>query len=309
MAAPITARDDVQPVSNERLDRILTGLVTLLPVLCLGFVAWQLWSRVLGWSDLIVFAIMYVATGLGVTVGFHRLFTHRSFKTGRTVTAILAILGSAAIEGPLISWVADHRKHHTFSDKEGDPHSPHVDHGVGLGGAVRGLVHAHVGWLFIHTQRGLKTRYAPDLLANRLVRRISDTFLLWVALGLLVPFLLGWAIGGSWRYGLTGLLWGGAVRMLLLHHATYSINSLCHFFGGRRFRTDDHSRNLPWLSLFTFGEAWHNNHHAFPTSARHGMRAWQLDPSAWVIWTLERTGLAWDVVRISPERQAARLAA
>jgi stearoyl-CoA desaturase (delta-9 desaturase) len=308
MAASVQQRDDVQPVANETLDRIATGAVTVIPVLALGLVAWQLWHKWLGWSDLIVFAVMYVFTGLGVTVGFHRLFTHRSFKTGKAVRAILAVLGSAAIEGPVISWVADHRKHHVFSDKPGDPHSPHVDHGVGLRGALRGLWHAHVGWLFIHTQRGLKTRYAPDLLADPVVSYISRTFVLWVLAGLAAPFLLGWAIGGTVAEGLTGLLWGGAVRMLVLHHATYSINSLCHFFGRRRFATDDESRNLRWLSVFTFGEAYHNNHHAFPTSARHGLSRWSFDPSAWVIWGLEKTGLAWDVVRISPERQSTKLA-
>jgi stearoyl-CoA desaturase (delta-9 desaturase) len=308
MTATQTARDDVQPVANENLDRFLTGTVTVLPILALGVVAWQLWSSWLGWSDLIVFAIMYVSTGFGITVGFHRLFTHRSFKTGKVVRAILAALGSAAIEGPVISWVADHRKHHNYSDKPGDPHSPHVDHGHGLKGALRGLFHAHVGWLFIHTERGLKSRYAPDLLKDPIVSFISRTFVLWVAAGLVVPFFLGWAIGGSVATGLTGLLWGGAVRMLVLHHATYSINSLCHFFGRRRFTTEDESRNLWWLSFFTFGEAWHNNHHAFPTSARHGLSRWNFDPSAWVIWGLEKTGLAWDVVRVSPERQAAKLA-
>jgi stearoyl-CoA desaturase (delta-9 desaturase) len=308
MAATAQQRDDVQPVANETLDRIVTGAVTLVPILALGLVAWQLWHKWLGWSDIIVFAVMYVLTGLGVTVGFHRLFTHRSFKTTNAVRAVLAVLGSAAIEGPVISWVADHRKHHVFSDKPGDPHSPHVDHGVGVRGALRGLLHAHVGWLFIHTQRGLKTRYAPDLLADPVVSYVNRTFLLWVAAGLAAPFLLGWAIGGTVAEGLTGLLWGGAVRMLVLHHATYSINSLCHFFGRRRFNTDDESRNLRWLTLFTFGEAYHNNHHAFPTSARHGLSRWSWDPSAWVIWGLEKTGLAWDVVRISPERQAAKLA-
>jgi stearoyl-CoA desaturase (delta-9 desaturase) len=309
MAATASQRDDVQPVANENLDRFLTGTATVLPILCLGVVAWQLWSSLLGWSDLIVFAIMYVATGLGVTVGFHRLFTHRSFKTGRAVKATLAILGSAAIEGPVISWVADHRKHHAYSDQPGDPHSPHVDHGTGVKGTLKGLLHAHVGWLFIHTERGLKTRYAPDLLADSVVRRISDTFVLWVLAGLAAPFVLGWLIGGTVAEGLTGLLWGGGVRMLVLHHSTYSINSLCHFFGKQRFNTGDESRNLSWLSVFTFGEAWHNNHHAFPTSARHGLKPWQFDPSAWVIWMLEKTGLAWDVVRIAPERQAAKLAA
>jgi stearoyl-CoA desaturase (delta-9 desaturase) len=308
MAASVQQRDDVQPVANETLDRFLTGAITVIPVLALGLVAWQLWNKLLGWSDLIVFVIMYVTTGLGITVGFHRLFTHRSFKTGKTVRAVLAVLGSAAIEGPVISWVADHRKHHVFSDRPGDPHSPHVDHGVGVKGALRGLLHAHVGWLFIHTQRGLKTRYAPDLIADPIVNYVSRTFVLWVVAGLVAPFLLGWAIGGTVAAGLTGLLWGGAVRMLVLHHSTYSINSLCHFFGRQQFKTGDESRNLCWLSVFTFGEAYHNNHHAFPTSARHGLSRWSWDPSAWVIWGLEKTGLAWDVVRISPERQSAKLA-
>src|SRR3954462_14590983 len=204
MAATATERDDVQPVANERLDRFLTGAITVLPILCLGLVGWQLWARLLGWSDLIVFAIMYVPTCLSITYGFPRLFTHRAFKTGKAVRATLAILGSAAIEGPVISWGADHRKHHAFSDKEGDPHSPHVDHGSGVKGALKGLVHAHVGWLFIHTQRGLKSRYAPDLLADPIVRRISDTFVIWVLAGLAVPFVLGWLIGGTVSDALTG---------------------------------------------------------------------------------------------------------
>src|SRR5215467_11258280 len=306
MAATATPRDDVQPVANERLDRFLTGAITVLPILCLGLVGWQLWASLLGWSDLIVFAIMYVLTGLGVTVGFHRLFTHRAFKTGKAVRATLAILGSAAIEGPVISWVADHRKHHAFSDQEGDPHSPHVDHGVDLKGALRGLLHAHVGWLFIHTQRGLKTRYAPDLLADKVVKKINDTFLVWAIGGLLLPFALGWVIGGTVFAGVTGLLWGGLVRVFVLHHFTYSINSLCHTFGRREFETTDESRNLALIAIPTFGEAWHNNHHAFPTSATHGLGRWQFDLSAIVIDSLEKVGLVWDVVRVSPERMAAK---
>ena len=254
-------------------------------------------------------SLLYVLTGLGVTVGFHRLFTHRAFATTRPIRAALAILGSAAIEGPVISWVADHRKHHAFSDQEGDPHSPHVDHGHGWRGALRGLVHAHVGWLFIHTQRGRRTRYAPDLLADPVVSWVDRTFLVWALGGLLAAFGLGWLFGGRLRDGFTGLLWGGAVRMLVLHHVTYSINSLCHFFGRQRFDTGDESRNLAWLAPLSLGEAWHNNHHAFPTSAGHGLRRWEVDPSALVIRGLERVGLAWDVVRVSPERQAAKLAA
>jgi stearoyl-CoA desaturase (delta-9 desaturase) len=297
-------RDDVQPVANETRDRVITGLVTVVPFLALGFVAWQLWERALHWHDLLVFGIVYVFTALGVTVGFHRHLTHRSFETYKWLRGTLAALGSAAIEGPVISWVADHRKHHAFSDQEGDPHSPHVDHGHGWRGALKGLLHAHVGWIFIHTQRGKKDRYAPDLLADPVIRFVDRTFVLWVLLGFAVPFGLGVAIGGSLLAGLTGLLWGGFVRILLLHHVTYSINSLCHFFGRQRFETGDHSKNLAWLAPLSMGESWHNNHHAFPTSAAHGLRWWEIDISAGVIRLLERCGLAWNVVRVSPERQA-----
>jgi stearoyl-CoA desaturase (Delta-9 desaturase) len=303
---PAPTADDVQPVSNEALDRFLTGFVTVVPFGCLLVVAWQVWADLLFWSDLVVFAILYVATGLGVTVGFHRLFTHRSFKAGKRVRATFAILGSMAIEGPVISWVADHRKHHAFSDQPGDPHSPHVDHGRGLGGALRGLLHAHVGWLFIHTQRGRHERYAPDLLKDPTIRWVSKWFFVWAIGGLVAAFVLGWLIGGSFHTALTGLLWGGAVRILVLHHVTYSINSLCHFFGRRAYETKDESRNLFWLALPSFGESWHNNHHAFPTSAQHGLKRWQIDTSAMVIALLEKLGLAWDVVRVSPERQADR---
>jgi stearoyl-CoA desaturase (Delta-9 desaturase) len=305
---PPQVADDVEPCENETRDRIITGFVTIAPILCLIVVGWQLWASLLGWSDIAVFAIMYVLTGLGITVGFHRLFTHRAFKTRPAVRGVLAVLGSVAIEGPVISWVADHRKHHAFSDQPGDPHSPHVDHGVGWTGALRGLLHAHMGWLFLHTHRGRRTRYAPDLLADPVIAFVDRTFIVWALSGLAAAFGLGWLIGGSVSTALTGLLWGGAVRLLVLHHATYSINSLCHFFGRRRFKTPDESRNLAWLSIFTFGEAWHNNHHAFPTSARHGLKPWEFDPSAMVIWTLEKIGLAWDVVRITPERQASKFA-
>jgi stearoyl-CoA desaturase (delta-9 desaturase) len=308
-ARPLPGPDDVQPTANETLDRVLTGAVTVIPFLALGVACWQTWSDLLSWSDVVVFAIVYVATGLGVTVGFHRHLTHRAFATSRPLRGLLAILGSAAIEGPVISWVADHRKHHAFADREGDPHSPHVDHGHGLRGALRGLWHAHVGWLFVHTGRGAHKRYAPDLLADPVIRFVDRTFVVWVAAGLLVPFGLGWLIGGSVETALTGLLWGGAVRMLVLHHVTYSINSLCHFFGRRRFATGDESRNLAWLALLSFGEAWHNNHHAFPTSAHHGLRWWEIDLSSLVIRALRRLGLVWDVVEISPERQRRKLAA
>jgi stearoyl-CoA desaturase (delta-9 desaturase) len=298
---------ELEPVAHETRDRVIAGVVTAAPVLGLGVVVWQAWSGLLQWHDLLVFAITYVPLGLGVTVGFHRLLTHRSFDTTRSIRAALAILGSAAIEGPVISWVADHRKHHAFSDQPGDPHSPHVGHGNGWRGALRGLFHAHLGWLFLHTERGARKRYAPDLLGDPLVRFVDRTFLAWAVLGLALPFGLGVAIGGSVAAGLTGLLWGGAVRMLVLHHITYSINSLCHFFGRRRFRTGDESRNLAWLSVLSLGEAWHNNHHAFPTSARHGLRRFELDVSAAVIRVLEALGLVWNVVRVPEQRRLAKV--
>jgi len=290
-------RDDVQPVAHETRDRIITGTITVLPIVSLVVVGWQLWEQALHTSDLIVFAIVYPLTGLGITVGFHRHLTHRAFKAKKPVRAALAILGSAAVEGPVISWVADHRKHHAFTDEPGDPHSPHVDHGGGLRGTLKGLAHAHLGWLFVHNQRALRSRYAPDLLKDPMIRFVDRTFVVWVLAGLAVPFGLGWAIGGSVHAALTGLLWGGLVRMFVLHHVTYSINSLCHFFGRRDYDTDDESRNLAWLAPLSFGESWHNNHHAYPTSARHGLRLWQLDSGAAVIWVLEKLGLAWDVVR------------
>ena len=298
---------DMQDVSRAHQLSNLTGVV--LPFLGVIVAIVLLWGTLVHWSALAVMAAMYLLTCLGVTLGFHRLLTHRSFQTHRWFQYGVAAVGSMSVQGPVMSWVADHRKHHAFSDRPGDPHSPHVDHGTGLRGALRGLAHAHLGWLFLHTHRGRRTRYAPDLLADPVVRWVDRWFVLFAVGGLASAFLLGIAIGGTITTGLTGLLWGGAVRLLVLHHVTYSINSLCHFFGRQAFQTKDESRNLFWLSFFTFGEAWHNNHHAFPTSHAHGLRAWQFDPSAWVIWGLEKTGLAWDVVRISPERQAAKLAA
>ncbi|HEX4035556.1 MAG TPA: acyl-CoA desaturase [Solirubrobacteraceae bacterium] len=281
--------------------------MTLAPPVLLGVAVWRAWGGALNWQDLVVMVAGYSLTGMGVTVGFHRLFTHRSFKTRRVVRALLAVLGSAAAEGPLIEWVSNHRMHHRFSDRPGDPHSPHVDRGSGWRGAFRGLVHAHVGWLFHAKDLASPQRYAPDLVADRMTRWIDRTFVVWVLAGLAAPFGLGVALSGTIVGGLTGLLWGGAVRILLLHHATFSVNSLCHFFGRRSYDTGDHSRNLAWLALPTFGEAWHNNHHAFPTSAHHGLTHRQLDPSGWVISGLERVGLAWDVISVTPERRLAKL--
>jgi stearoyl-CoA desaturase (delta-9 desaturase) len=257
-----------------------------------------LWHRYVRPHDLALLTMMYVTTGLGVTVGFHRLLTHRSFSTFCWVRALFAVLGSMSVQGPVIHWVADHRKHHAFTEEDGDPHSPH------LTGGLRGLWHAHVGWLFSLAGRAEPQRYARDLVADPLMRAISRLFPGWVALGLAIPFGLGYAVTGTLRGALTGLLWGGLVRIALLHHVTFAINSVCHFFGRRRFVTADESRNVFWLALPSFGEAWHHNHHAFPTSAFHGLRRWEVDIGGWVVRLLERLGLAWDVVRPSPERQA-----
>src|SRR5436190_8899902 len=307
--APVRESEpDTLYADHENVNRAVTAFVTLAPFVALGVVAWQLWDSALHWTDLLAFWITYLAFGFGVTVGFHRYLTHRSFETSRTMRALLAILGSAAIEGPVIEWVANHRKHHAFSDDEGDPHSPHVGFGGGAMGALRGLVHAHVGWLFRPGVAGYE-RYAPDLMRDRTIRWIDTTFVVWALLGLAFPFGLGVAITGTVTGGLWALLWGGAVRTLFLHHVTFSINSLCHFFGHRDFKTGDESRNLAWLAPLTFGEAWHNNHHAFPTSAMHGLRLRQIDPSGIVIRAMERAGLIWDVVRVSPERQVAKAAA
>jgi stearoyl-CoA desaturase (Delta-9 desaturase) len=302
--APTADGSAVRPVSMPLVDRMASAVVTAVPPILLAVGMWFGWGgKLLDWRDLLVLALCYVLIGTGVTVGFHRLLTHRSFKTGRLLRAALAALGSAAAEGPVIDWVATHRKHHQFSDLEGDPHSPHVGRGSGWSGALRGLVHAHIGWVFSDMEVADERRYAKDLLTDPLIRFVDRTFLLWVLAGLALPFALGVALTGSVAGGLTALLWGGAARIFLLHHATFSINSLCHFFGRRDYRTGDESRNLAWLAIPTWGEAWHNNHHAFPTSYRHGLRRWQIDPSAAVIRMLELSGLAWDVVRVDDARR------
>ncbi|HET9720415.1 MAG TPA: acyl-CoA desaturase [Solirubrobacteraceae bacterium] len=283
--------------------------VVSLPPLGLILAIVLLWNRAIGPLELTLMLALYTVTALGVTLGYHRMFTHRAFEASRTFRAVIAVLGSMAVEGSVITWVADHRKHHAFTDHEGDPHSPHLA-GPGFAGAVKGLYHAHVGWLFRSVGSAERERFAPDLVRDGALRFIDRTFPLWAGLGFAIPFALGWAIGGSVSDGLWALLWGGVIRMLLLHHVTWSINSVCHFFGRRRFDVEDESRNVFWLSVVSMGEAWHHNHHAFPTSAFHGLRLWErlTDPTGLVIALLEKLGLVWNVVRVSPERQAAKLA-
>jgi stearoyl-CoA desaturase (Delta-9 desaturase) len=245
---------------------------------------------------------MYVLTALGITVGFHRLFTHRSFETYRGVQLVLGVLGSMAVEGPLLKWVALHRRHHQHSDRPGDPHSPHL-HGRGVLGVLRGLWHAHMGWVFRADPPDLD-RYVEDLSRSRLLRGVSAWFLTWVALGLLLPAVLGGVISLTWMGVWTGLAWGGLVRIFLVHHVTWSVNSVCHMWGFRPYRSGDESRDNFVFGVLAMGEGFHNTHHAFPTSARHGLRWWQIDVSYYVIRALALARLAWNVKLPSKRAQA-----
>jgi len=293
-----------------RLERNVNIAAVVVPFLGVIAAAAVLWNHFLGARDLAIFAVMYALTALGITVGFHRLLTHRAFQTRPWLRCTLAVLGSMALQGPVIDWVADHRKHHTFTDEEGDPHSPHAGHGAGLRGMLAGLWHAHVGWLFQTHGQASSKRFARDLVEDAAMRRINRNFPLIALASLAIPFLAGLALSGGSLVdgGLSALLWAGLVRIFLVHHVTWSINSICHFFGSRRFDTDDESTNVFWLALPSLGEAWHHNHHAFPQSAFHGLRWYELDPSGWLILGLERVGLAWDVVKVTPERARAKLA-
>jgi stearoyl-CoA desaturase (delta-9 desaturase) len=241
-----------------------------------------------------------------VTVGLHRLLAHRAFEARPPVRATLAVLGTMAMQGPVIRWVTNHRKHHAYTDEEGDPHSPHLTGRRGVIGAALGLWHSHVGWIF-ERERAPYERYARDLLKDRTIRFIDRTALLWVVLGLAIPFGAGLLLTGTLAGAGIVLLWGGPVRIFLVHHVTFAINSLCHFVGRRPFATDDRSRNVFWLAPVSMGEAWHNNHHAFPTSAFHGLRRRELDIGGWVIRALEATRLAYNVQRVSPERMRTKL--
>src|SRR5438128_2614150 len=283
----------------------LTGIV--MPFVGLVLAIALLWHRFVGPKELAILLVGYLLTGVGVTVGYHRLFTHRSFETFKPIWYAFAVLGEMAVESDVVTWVADHRKHHQFSDKEGDPHSPHAGYGEGFVEGLKGLWHAHTGWLFDEDAIGEAQRYAKDLVDDRGLRVIANLFVPMVLLSLVIPGVVGWALlGGTYGF-VAGVVWGGAVRILLLHHVTWSINSICHFWGRRRFSVRDESRNVWWLSWLSFGESWHNNHHAFPSSAFHGLRRFELDPGGWVIRGLERCGLAWRVVRIPPERQQTKL--
>jgi stearoyl-CoA desaturase (Delta-9 desaturase) len=289
------------------LERRITVAAVVLPFL--GFVAAValLWGGLVTTADLAILAAMYLPTGFGITIGYHRLLTHRSFEAPPAVRATLAVLGSMSLQGAPIHWVADHRKHHAFTDEDGDPHSPHLHEARGWRGVLAGWWHSHTGWLFDRAHRASARRFAPDLREDPVIRFVDRWFLGWVLLGLLIPFCLGLALsGGVLVAGLTGVLWGGLVRIFLQHHATWSVNSICHMYGRRRFVTDDESRNNWAVALVALGEGWHHNHHAFPRSAVHGLRRTEIDPSAAMIGLMERVGLARNVIRIPPERQRER---
>jgi stearoyl-CoA desaturase (delta-9 desaturase) len=281
----------------ERVANIAGVVIPFAGVVAAVALLWNSWVDV---TDLAILAVMYLGTALGITIGFHRLLTHRSFKTHPRLERTFAILGSLSVQGSVLDWVADHRKHHAHTDQEGDPHSPHV----GEGGGLRGLWHAHTGWLWKTQGQADWKRYARDLYDDPKMRRIGRRFPLLVLASLLIPTIAGFALHGfTWEGALRGYVWGGLVRIFLVHHVTWSVNSICHFFGSRRFDIEDQSTNVAWLAIPSLGESWHHNHHAFPRSAEHGLRWYEIDISALIIRGLEKVGLAWNVVRITPERQ------
>jgi stearoyl-CoA desaturase (Delta-9 desaturase) len=270
--------------------RLLNLIVVILPFLGFLSVVILLWGRGFHWVDGGLLLGMYILTALGITVGYHRLFTHRAFETNRVIQFVLAVLGSMAVEGPLLKWVAIHRSHHQHSDTHEDPHSPH-EHGDGLIGLLRGVWHAHMGWFFEPDPPNLP-HFVKDLNQSSLLRTASQLFPLWATIGLLIPAALGGLLTGTWMGVLSGLLWGGLARIFLVHHVTWSINSICHLWGSRPFQTGDQSRNNFVFGALGLGEGWHNNHHAFPTSARFGLRWWQVDLGYWFIRALALLGLA-----------------
>jgi stearoyl-CoA desaturase (Delta-9 desaturase) len=258
----------------------------VVPLIAVFVAIWTLWNQWVGWQDITIMVVGYILTALGITVGFHRMLTHRSFEAHPVVKFIFLALGSAALQGPVHEWASVHIKHHSHTDEEDDPHSP-----------LHGFIHSHLGWMFTGQNADFQT-YGKWLLKDEMVLFVGRTWYVWVLLGLLIPYLLG---------GWTGLIWGGLVRIFLLNHVTWSVNSVCHTFGNKMFVSEDESRNNWLVGLLAMGEGWHNNHHAFPRSAFHGMRWYQFDLSSYVIWTLEKLGLVWNVQRVPVERMEARL--
>jgi len=284
--------------------RVASLVIILLPLVGLIAAMVYMWGWGLGWIELTLLATMYLVTGLGVTVGFHRLFAHKSFSTGPVMTALLGVAGSMSVEGSILQWVSNHRCHHRHSDQEGDPHSPHC-HDGGVWNVLKGFWRAHMGWFFSPMEPAME-KFVPDLKKSRLVVTLSRLFPLWVLLGLFIPAALGGLLTLSWTGAFLGFLWGGLVRVFFVHHVTWSVNSICHLWGTRPFKSNDESRNNPIVGVLALGEGWHNNHHAFPASARHGLSWWQLDISYLVIKAMEKIGLVWNVRVPAAERIAAK---
>ncbi len=281
-------------------------LFLILPLLALVAAVPFAWGWGLGWSDVGIAAGFYLVSSLGVTVGYHRYFTHGAFKAKRALRIALALAGSLASQGSVVAWVADHRRHHAFSDRDGDPHSPWL-FGTSPVAIARGFWHAHMGWLFERDKTNAE-RFAPDLLADKDIQLVDKLFVPMTVVTLALPAVLGGLITMSWWGAVTALFWAGFVRVAFLHHITWSVNSICHMIGSRPFVSRDKASNFWPLAIVSMGESWHNSHHADPTGARHGVMRGQIDISARVIWIFEKFGWAWNVRWPRPDRLAAKLA-
>jgi stearoyl-CoA desaturase (delta-9 desaturase) len=297
-------RPEIAPDPKGNFEKGLLAVFIVVPLLAVVAAVPFAWGWGLGWTDLAIMFVFYAISGLGVTVGYHRHFTHGAFKAKRPLRIVLAVAGGLSIEMSVIDWVAVHRRHHKYSDKEGDPHSP-WRFGTDWRALTKGLVWAHMGWLF-DSARTNPDKFCPDLVADKDIRRVSRLFPLLVAISLLLPATLGGLLTMSWWGALTGFFWGALVRISLLHHVTWCINSICHVMGEEEFESRDKSRNVWWLAIPSFGESWHNLHHADPTCARHGVLKGQLDSSARTIWVFEKLGWAWDVRWPNADRLASK---
>ena len=302
-STPAAARPETVPM--ERGLRTIILVFVIVPLIAVALAIPVAWGGWLGWVDVILAAAFYLVAAAGITIGYHRHFTHGSFKTPRWVRIALAVAGSTALQGSVAQWVADHRRHHAHSDDEGDPHSP-WRFGTSKRAVAKGLVYAHVGWLLADDQTSVP-RFAPDIAADADLNRISRLFPVIAVTTILAPAVLGGLITWSWQGALTAFFWATLIRIALVHHVTWSINSVCHVFGRHPFTTRDRSGNVAWLALPSLGESWHNLHHADPTAARHGVLRGQIDVSARTIKIMESLGMAHDVRWPRPERLAAKI--
>lgn len=305
LAQPVDAVVPADETYVSNAMRITIAIFIIVPLLAVIAAIPIAWGGFVGWSDLFIVVLFWAITAGGITIGFHRYFTHGSFKTNRFMKYVLGIAGSLALQGSLSQWVADHRKHHQFSDEQGDPHSP-WRFGTSKRAIAKGLYWSHVGWLFSEEQTD-PAKYAPDIANDPDVQRISRAFPLIVTISMLAPAVLGGLLTWSWLGALTGFFWGSLIRIALVHHVTWSINSICHVFGNRPFNSRDLSSNVWWLAIPAMGESWHSLHHAEPTAARHGVFKGQVDISAAIIRGLEKTGLATDVRWPKHERLVRKL--